>query len=78
MSGYTVFGHPMYVRASSILTFGKERCFEYRRFCYGLTDDRPRIVTARSPPKPRAIAHDKSLDMRRNLYILGLPPDLSK
>ncbi|KAN0131701.1 hypothetical protein V8E53_010543 [Lactarius tabidus] len=38
----------------------------------------PIIVTARSPPKPRVIGHAKAPDIRRNLYVLGLPFDLSK
>ncbi|KAH9061140.1 hypothetical protein EDB87DRAFT_1830980 [Lactarius vividus] len=35
-------------------------------------------VTARSPPKSRAISQVEFPDMRRNLYVLGLPFDLSK
>ncbi|KAF8504396.1 hypothetical protein F5888DRAFT_1655357 [Russula emetica] len=37
----------------------------------------PRIVSARPPPKPRATILSKSPDARRNLYVLGLPFDLS-
>ncbi|KAI9507283.1 hypothetical protein F5148DRAFT_1206347 [Russula earlei] len=39
----------------------------------------PIIDTAisRSPPKPQAAIQDKFLDTRRNLYVLGLPFDLS-
>ena len=35
------------------------------------------IVSARLPPKPRAAIQAKSPDTRRNLYVLGLPFDLS-
>ncbi|KAI0251078.1 hypothetical protein BJV78DRAFT_1317820 [Lactifluus subvellereus] len=38
----------------------------------------PIIVTARSPHKPRTAMQAKSPDTRRNLYVLGLPFDLSK
>lgn len=43
-----------------------------------LSDDCPRIVTAKPPPKPRATIQTKFPDIRRNLYVLGLPFDLSK
>ncbi|KAH8987794.1 hypothetical protein EDB92DRAFT_1874150 [Lactarius akahatsu] len=39
---------------------------------------RPITVTGGSPPKSRAMSQVKSPDMRRNLYVLGLPFDLSK
>ena len=42
-----------------------------------LPDDGPRIVSARPPPKLRAAILAKSPDTRRNLYVLGLPFDLS-
>jgi hypothetical protein len=42
-----------------------------------LSDNSPRIVSARPPPKPRAAILAKSPDSRRNLYVLGLPFDLS-
>jgi hypothetical protein len=42
-----------------------------------LSDNSPRIVSARPPPKPRAAILAKSPDTRRNLYVLGLPFDLS-
>ncbi len=42
----------------------------------GLSDDGPRIVTARSLPKNRAFIQARTPDTRRNLYVLGLPFDL--
>ncbi|KAI9438559.1 hypothetical protein H4582DRAFT_1949413 [Lactarius indigo] len=42
-----------------------------------MISDHPITVTAKSPPKPRAMAQVKFPDMRRNLYVLGLPFDLS-
>jgi hypothetical protein len=42
-----------------------------------LSDNGLRIVSARQPPKPRAAILAKSPDTRRNLYVLGLPFDLS-
>jgi len=44
-----------------------------------LSDNSPRIVSTRPPPtpKPRAAILAKSPDTRRNLYVLGLPFDLS-
>jgi len=42
-----------------------------------LSDNNPRIVSARPPPKPRAAILAKSPDTRRNLYVLGIPFDLS-
>ncbi|KAI9457585.1 hypothetical protein BJY52DRAFT_1375040, partial [Lactarius psammicola] len=42
-----------------------------------MVSGRPIIVTARSPPKPREMTQVKSPDVRRNLYVLGLPFDLS-
>ena len=44
---------------------------------YMTSDDIPRIVTAGSLPKSRAAIQAKSPDIRRNLYVLGLPFDLS-
>ena len=44
----------------------------------GLSDDDPRIVTARSFARHRAVIQAKSPDTRRNLYVLGLPFDLSE
>jgi len=44
----------------------------------GLSDDDSRIVTARSLPRHRAVVQAKSPDNRRNLYVLGLPFDLSE
>ena len=41
------------------------------------SDNSLRIVSARPPPKPRAAILAKSPDTRRNLYVLGLPFDLS-
>ena len=43
----------------------------------GLSDDGPRIVTAGPHPNHRAVTQAKSPDTRRNLYVLGLPFDLS-
>jgi hypothetical protein len=42
-----------------------------------LSDNSLRIVSARLPPKPRTAILAKSPDTRRNLYVLGLPFDLS-
>src|ERR1700679_2644547 len=42
-----------------------------------LSDNSFRIVSARLPPKPRTAILAKSPDTRRNLYVLGLPFDLS-
>ena len=42
-----------------------------------LSDNTARIVSVRPPPKPRAAILAKSPDTRRNLYVLGLPFDLS-
>jgi hypothetical protein len=43
-----------------------------------LSDNSPRIVSAtRPPPKPRAVILAKYPDTRRNLYVLGIPFDLS-
>jgi RNA recognition motif-containing protein len=42
-----------------------------------LSDNSPRIVSARPPLKLRAAILAKSPDTRRNLYVLGLPFDLS-
>ena len=42
------------------------------------SDDGSRIVTARSLPRHRAVIQAKSPDNRRNLYVLGLPFDLSE
>jgi hypothetical protein len=44
----------------------------------GLFNDDPRVVTARSLPRHRAVIQAKSPDTRRNLYVLGLPFDLSE
>ena len=41
------------------------------------SDNSPRIVSVRPSPKPRAPILAKSPDTRRNLYVLGLPFDLS-
>lgn len=41
------------------------------------SNNSPRIVSARPFPKPRAAITAKSPDTRRNLYVLGLPFDLS-
>ena len=43
----------------------------------GLSDDDPSIVTTGSHPKHRAVIQARSPDTRRNLYVLGLPFDLS-
>lgn len=44
-----------------------------------LSNNSPRIVsaTARLPSRPRAAIQARSSDTRRNLYVLGLPFDLS-
>jgi len=42
-----------------------------------LPNNTPRIVSARPPLKTRAAIPAKSPDTRRNLYVLGLPFDLS-
>jgi hypothetical protein len=42
-----------------------------------LSDDSPRIVAARPTPRLRATSLARSPDARRNLYVLGLPFDLS-
>ncbi|KAI0300139.1 hypothetical protein B0F90DRAFT_1817733 [Multifurca ochricompacta] len=45
---------------------------------FACQDTQSQAILSRSTPKPRSAIQTKSSDTRRNLYVLGLPFDLSK